>query len=68
MIFYKIDILKELNIKGFSTYKLRKDKIFGEATLTKFRNQEYINFNNLNKLCELLDCQPCDIIGYKKDT
>ena len=64
MIKYKINIMEELKNNGYTSYKLRKDKIFGEATMTKFRKQEYINFDNLNMLCELLNCQPGDIIEY----
>lgn len=67
MIRYKIDIMESLKEKGYSSYKLRKDKIFGEATIQKFRNKEYINFDNLEKLCFLLDCQPSDIIEYVKE-
>lgn len=67
MIEYKIDIMESLKSKGYTSYKLRHEKIFGEATMTKFRRKEYINFDNLNLLCELLECQPGDIIKYVKD-
>lgn len=67
MIKFKIDIMQALKEKGYTSYKLRKEKIFGEATMTKFRNQEYINFENLNILCKLLECQPEDIIEYVPD-
>lgn len=67
MIKYKIDILEELKNKGYSSYRLRKDKIFGEATIQKIRNKDQINFDNLNKICELLECQPGDLIIYVKD-
>jgi len=67
MIKYKINIMDSLKNKGYTSYKLRKDKIFGEATMTKFRNKEYINFDNLNILCRLLDCQPGEIIEYAPD-
>ena len=67
MIKYKINIMDSLKNKGYTSYKLRKDKIFGEATMTKFRNKEYINFDNLNILCRLLDCQPGEIIEYTPD-
>ncbi|WP_242963492.1 helix-turn-helix transcriptional regulator [Eubacterium sp. An11] len=56
--------MEELKNNGYTSDKLRKDKIFGEATMTKFRKQEYIYFDNLNMLCELLNCQPGDIIEY----
>lgn len=67
MIKYKIDIMQSLKDSGYTAYKLRQEKIFGEATMTKFRNQEYINFDNLDKLCRLLNCQPSDIIEYVPD-
>ena len=67
MLKYKIDILEELKNKGYSSYRLRKDKIFGEATIQKIRNKDQINFDNLNKICELLECQPGDLIIYIKD-
>lgn len=67
MIKYKIDIMGALKAAGYSSYKLRKDNIFGEATMTKFRRKEHINFDNLNLLCKLLNCQPSDIIEYVPD-
>ncbi len=67
MIRYKIDIMDALKAKGYTSYKLRKEKIFGEATMTKFRKKEHINFDNLNLLCQLLECQPGDIIEYVKE-
>lgn len=68
MIRYKIDIMEALKEKGYTSYKLRQEKIFGEATMTKFRKKEYINFDNLNLLCELLECQPGDIIEHVRET
>ena len=67
LIKYKIDIMNALKNAGYSSYKLRKDKIFGEATMTKFRKKSHINFDNLNQLCALLDCQPGDLIEYIPD-
>lgn len=68
MIRYKIDIMESLKNKGYSSYKLRKDKIFGEATIQKFREKRHINFDNLDILCRLLKCQPSDIIEYVEDS
>lgn len=68
MIKYKINIMDSLKAKGYTSYRLRKEKIFGEATMTKFRNKEYINFDNLNLLCTLLNCQPGDILEFVQDT
>ena len=67
MINYKIDIMDSLKKNGWTSYKLRKNRIFGEATMTKFRRKEYINFDNLDILCKLLDCQPGDLLEYVPD-
>ena len=61
---YKIDILSALKKAGYSTYKIRKEKLLGEATLQKIRNKEMISLDSLSTLCELLNCQPGDIMEY----
>ena len=61
---YKVDILDELKKIGFSSYKLRKDKIIGEAMIQKLRNGELISWSCIDKICELLECQPGDILEY----
>ncbi len=66
-IVYKIDVLQALKEKGFSTYKLRREKIFGEATIQAFRKGSLVSYDNLAKLCRLLDCQPGDIMVYIED-
>ena len=64
MLKYKIDILEELKQKGFTTYKLRKDKIIGEAQIQKIREGELASKETLNTICKLLNCQPGDILEY----
>ncbi len=61
---YKLDVIAALKDAGYSTYKLRKDKILSESTLQKFRDGELISYENLNRICSLLNCQPGDIIEY----
>ena len=69
MIYYKIDVLKELKNKNMTIYRLQKDKIMGSSLITKLKNNNTdITIKNINRLCELLDMQPGDIIGYKPDT
>lgn len=68
MIKYKFNILEALKNKGYSSYKLRKDKIMGESTIQKYRNDEcIIASDNLNLLCALLNCQPGDILEFVPD-
>ena len=68
MLKYKIDILEELKTKGYTTYKLRKDKVIGEAQLQKIRTGEIASKETLNTICKLLHCQPGDILEYIEDT
>ena len=61
---YKIDVLSELKKKGYSTYRLRKERIFGEATIQKIRTGELVSWDNISTMCRLLECQPGDIVEY----
>ncbi len=61
---YKIDILAALKEAGYSSYKLRQMKLFGERNIQKIREGEILNADNLAKICELLKCQPGDILEY----
>lgn len=61
---YKIDVLAALKAAGYSTYKLRKEKILAESTLQQFRNSDIVSNENLSRVCELLRCQPGDILEY----
>ena len=67
MLCYKIDILDALKKVGFTTYKIRKDKIIGEAQMQKIRTGEIASKETLNTICRLLDCQPGDILEYIPD-
>ena len=64
---YKIDVISALKSVGYSTYRIRKEKLFGEATLQKFRNGEPVSWENISTLCRLLNCQPGDIIEYTEN-
>lgn len=64
---YKKNILPALKEKGYTSTRLRKEKIFGEKTMQEFRSQGAIPYKTLNKLCELLDCEVGDIIEYVPD-
>lgn len=61
---YKIDVIAALKAAGYSTYKIRKEKIISQSTLQKFRNGEIVNADNMALICKLLKCQPGDIIEY----
>lgn len=64
---YKINVLEALKKAGYTTYRLRAEKLLGEASLQKLRNNEVIGINNLETVCKLLNCQPGDILQYNPD-
>lgn len=69
MIYYKIDILKELKNKNLTTYTLKKDNILSGSLMNKIKNNNTdISLKKLDDICRLLGMQPGDIIGYKPDT
>lgn len=68
MIKYKIDILDALKNNGYSSYRIRKDKILNNTQAQKLRDNEPITFDVLDKLCILLDCQPGDLLEFVPDT
>lgn len=61
---YKTDILEALKAKGYSTYRIRKEKLLAESTVQAFRKGELVSLDNIARICELLDCQPGDILEY----
>jgi len=63
-IIYKTDLVQALKNAGYSTYRIRKEKIMGEATLQKLRQGQPISWEMLAVLCRLLRCQPGDLMEY----
>lgn len=66
MIQYKqdVNILDRLKEGGYSSYRIRKEKLFGERVLQKFRQGELPSWGELDTICRLLNCQPGDIVEY----
>ena len=67
MLRYKVDILKELKEKDYTSYRLRKDKLIGESQIQKIRKGEIASKETINTICKLLQCQPGDILEYIED-
>lgn len=62
MIHYKVDIFEKLAEKGYTTYRLRKEKILSESSMQKIREEGNITLKTLNIVCLILNCQPSDVI------
>ena len=61
---YKIDVLEALREAGYTSYKLRTEKLMSESTIQKLRNGEMVAMSNIDIVCRLLECQPGDLIEY----
>lgn len=64
---FKIDVLAALKEKGYTTYRVRKDKLLSESTVQKLRNSLPVSWENIETLCQLLHCQPGDLMEYVDD-
>ena len=64
---FKVNILEALKEKGYTTYKLRKENILSQSTLQKLREGKGLAWENIERLCALLDCQPGDLLEYVKE-
>ena len=61
---YKVDILAALKEAGYNTNRLRKEKLLSEGVIQSLREGRYVTLQNIAKICQLLNCQPGDILEY----
>ena len=64
---YKVDILAELKKKGYSSTRIRDEKLIGQSYLQQLRQGELVSWKALNTICALLECQPGDLIEFQKE-
>lgn len=65
---YKIDVLSALKNKGYTTYRLRKEKLIGESYVQQIRNGELVSWEMMTRLCNLLNCDISEIIHCVPDS
>lgn len=63
-IVYKFDVLDALKKNGYTTYRLRAEKIMSESTMQKLRKNDMVAISNIEIICKLLSCQPGDVLEY----
>jgi putative transcriptional regulator len=61
---YKVDIMAELKKKGYSSTRIREEKLIGQSYLQQIRHGELVSWKALDTICALLECQPGDLIEY----
>ena len=63
----KTDILAALKEVGYTSYRLRQEKLLGERAIQKLRTGELPSWNELNTICRLLGKQVGDLVEYIPD-
>lgn len=58
---------KTMKRKGITTYTLIMDFSFSRGTLDAFKHNRHISTATLNDICNLLNCDPSDVIRYIPD-
>lgn len=61
---YKIDILSALKNKGYSTTRIREEKLIGQSYLQQLRHGELVSWKTIDTICRLLECNVGDIVEY----
>ena len=64
---YKVDILAALKRKGYSSSRIREEKLIGQSYLQQLRRGELVSWKTLDTICSLLECQPGDLIEYVEE-
>ena len=64
---YKVDILAELKKKGYSSTRIREEKLIGQSYLQQLRRGEPVSWKMLGTICSLLECLPGDLIEYVEE-
>ena len=63
-IVYKVDVLAELKKRGYSTTRIRNEKLIGQSYLQQLRHGELVSWKTIETLCALLNCQVGDLVEY----
>lgn len=61
---YKIDIMARLKEQGYSSTRIREEKLIGQSYLQQIRHGELVSWKTLDTICNLLNCQPGDLLEY----
>lgn len=61
-------MIKLMEEKGITSYVCKRDNIIGQATYKKIKEGGDIDTRTIAKMCEVLHCQPGDLLEYVTDT
>ena len=61
------DIMQLLARSGWSSYRIRRERVLSEGTMTRIRNGQPITTETIDTICRLCQCQPGDLIRWAPD-
>ena len=66
----KLTIKEYLSARGISRYELSKRTEIGFQTIDRYYKNRVIRYDSyvLDRICEALDCNVCDILTCTKDS
>ena len=64
---YKIDVMAALKEKGYTSTRIRQEKLIGQSYLQQIRHGELVSWKTIDTLCRLLECQPGDLVEFVVD-
>lgn len=65
MIVYK-DILSKLKQAGYTTTRLRREKLLPESVISRLRHNQSINMDSLDSICRMTGLPVYELIEYKE--
>ena len=64
---YKFNVIDALKVQGYNQYRLRQEELLNSQTIRYLSYEKPIRWTTLATVCELLNCQPGDILKYVPD-
>ena len=64
---YKIDVMAALKEKGYSSTRIRDEKLIGQSYLQQLRHGELVSWKTIDTICKLLECNVGDIVEFAED-
>lgn len=59
--------METLKENGYNSTRILRENLISQSAMQKIRRDEMVGIKTLEKLCELLDMQPGNIIKYVEE-
>ena len=59
--------MEKLRDSGYSSYRLFKERLLSQSTITKLNNDLPVTVTTIDTICRLTGCQPGELMEYVPD-